>query len=158
MFMNEQRPVDEPVETSQNPEQQLLLLVHASPSVVQPEPSVVHTCVEVEQSLSQQLTFAVHAPFACTQLPPVAQTPPEQKSEQQSTARVHAAPGALHSLVSMQRKTPPGSCSHNPEQQVGELFGVHTSPTRRHWLAASSHLPATQLSVQQSVLTLQVWW
>src|SRR5437763_7333046 len=58
----------------------------------------------------------------------------------------------------MQRKTPPGSFWHSPEQQAGEVLGVHRSPMRRQELAASSHLPPTQLSLQQSVLTLQVWW
>jgi hypothetical protein len=58
----------------------------------------------------------------------------------------------------MQRETPPGSVMHKPEQQPGEVDGEHRSPTRRHELGGSSHLPATQLSVQQSVLTLQVWW
>jgi hypothetical protein len=45
---------------------------------------------------------------------------------------------------------------HAPEQHCGELLGVHRSPTGRQALAASWHLPATQLSEQQSVLTLQV--
>ncbi|MDB4967383.1 MAG: hypothetical protein JWN44_3072 [Myxococcales bacterium] len=58
----------------------------------------------------------------------------------------------------MQRKTPAGSFSHNEEQQAGELDGVQTVPTRRQALAACSHLPPTQLAVQQSVLALQVWW
>ena len=58
----------------------------------------------------------------------------------------------------MQRLTPAGSFSQRPEQQVGELDGEQVSPTSRQELAAGSHLPATQLSVQQSVLTLQVWW
>jgi hypothetical protein len=64
----------------------------------------------------------------------------------------------LHSLVSMQRRTPPGSRSHRPEQQPGEVDDEQRSPGNRHALGGSSHLPATQLSVQQSVLTLQVWW
>jgi hypothetical protein len=38
------------------------------------------------------------------------------------------------------------------------VAGAHVSPTRRHELGGISHLPATQLSVQQSVLVLQVWW
>jgi hypothetical protein len=155
-FMNAHLPVDWPVAISQKPEQQLLLLVQASPSVVQPVPCVVH--LVPTQLLSQQLAFVAQVPLACTQLPPVAHTPPEQKSLQQSAARVHAWPGALHSLASMQRMTPPGSCSHRPEQQPGELAGAHTSPTGRHDVAATSHLPLTQLSLQQSVFCAQVWW
>ena len=58
----------------------------------------------------------------------------------------------------MQRMMPPGSFSHRPEQQPGDDDGEQVSPGRRHALGGSSHLPATQLSVQQSVLTLQVWW
>jgi hypothetical protein len=69
---------------------------------------------------------------------------------------VHDAPGTLHSLVAMQRKTPPGSFSHKVEQQAGDDDGVQVLPTRRQALAATSHLPPTQLSVQQSLLTLQV--
>ncbi len=99
-FMNEQRPVDEPVGISQKPEQQLLSLVHTSPSVVQPVPRVVH--VVPTQLSSQQLTLLVQLPPACVQLP-TAQTPPEQKSVQQSAAWAQLAPGALHSLTSMQR-------------------------------------------------------
>jgi hypothetical protein len=157
--MNAHLPLAWPLGISQKPEQQLLLLPQVSPSVVQPVPRVVHLVlpgVPVQLS-SQQSTLAVHAALACPQLP-AAQTPPTQSSEQQSAACVQLAPGTLHSLGSMQRKTPPGSCSHSPEQQAGELDGVHVSPTRRQELAASSHLPMTQLSVQQSVLTLQVWW
>ena len=56
----------------------------------------------------------------------------------------------------MQRVAPPGSRSHSPVQQPGDDAGEQLSPTRRHALAASSHLPATQLSVQQSVFWLHV--
>jgi hypothetical protein len=101
--MNEQRPVPPPAGSSQKPEQQLLSLVQASPSVVQPVPRVVHTCVAVGQLSSQQSLLAVQAPVACTQLPEDWQTPPTQSSEQQSAAWAQLAPGALHSLVSMQR-------------------------------------------------------
>jgi hypothetical protein len=156
--MNAQRPMPPPAGTSQKPEQQLLLPVQASPSVVQPVPRVVHVCVADGQLSSQQSALVVHEPLACVQLPVEAQTPPAQLSEQQSAAWLQAAPGALHSLVSMQRRVPPGSFSHRPEQQPGDDDGEQTSPGRRHELAASSHLPATQLSVQQSVFWLQVWW
>jgi hypothetical protein len=154
--MKAQRPVPLPVGISQKPEQQLLLLVHDSPSVVQPEPSVVQCCVPAGQLSSQQSALVVHVALACAQLPVDAQTPPTQASEQQSAAWAQVAPGALHSLVAMQRKTPAGSVSHRPEQQAGDDDGVHVSPTRRHELGASSHLPPTQLSVQQSVLTPQL--
>jgi hypothetical protein len=84
--MNEQRPVPPPAGSSQKPEQQLLLLVQASPSVEQPVPRVVQTCVAVGQLSSQQSALVVHAPLAWAQLPVDAQTPPEQLSEQQSAA------------------------------------------------------------------------
>ena len=155
-FMNAHLPVDDPVGISQKAEQQLLSLVHASPSVVQPVPRVTH--LPDTQLSSQQSALTLHVPPACVQLPVAEQTPPTHASEQQSAACAQAAPGALHSLTSMQRSTPPGSCSHSPVQQLGEVDGEQVSPTSRHEVAASSHLPATQLSVQQSVLTLQVWW
>jgi len=155
-FMNAHLPA--PPDISQKPEQQLVLPLHDSPSVVQPVPRVVQTCVADGQLSSQQSALALHAAPACAQLPVAAQVPPTQLSEQQSAACVHEAPGALHSLVAMQRKTPPGSFSHSVEQQAGDADGVQVSPTRRQALAAMSHLPATQLSVQQSLLTLQVWW
>lgn len=155
-FMNAQRPVPEPFGISQKPEQQLLLLVQVSPSVVQPVPRVVQTCVPDGQLSSQQSALAVQPAPDFAQLPVDEQTPPTQLSEQQSAAWVQDLPGALHSLVAMQRLTPAGSFSHRPEQQAGDDDGVHRSPGNRHELGASSHLPATQLSVQQSVLTLQV--
>jgi hypothetical protein len=153
--MKEQRPVD-----SQNPEQQPELLVQASPSVLQPLPRVTQVPPPPggEQLSLQHCALVVQLPPACVQLPVVEQRPPTQLSEQQSAACAQAAPGGLHSLVSMQRKTPPGSFSHNPEQHAGELLGVHRSPTSLQALAGCSHLPLTQLSEQQSVLTLQVWW
>jgi hypothetical protein len=154
--MNAQRPVPPPAGSSQKPEQQLLALVHASPSVVQPVPRVVQTCVAVGQSSSQQSALAVQLPPACAQLPVAEQTPPMQASEQQSAACAQAAPGALHSLTAMQRVVPPGSRSHSPVQQPGDDAGEQLSPTSRHALAASSHLPATQLSVQQSLFCAQV--
>ena len=157
-FMNEQRPVPPPAGSSQKPEQQLLLVVQASPSVVQPVPRVVHRGVAPVQLSSQQSAFVVQLPFACVQLPADAHSPPTQLSEQQSAAWAQALPGALHSLTAMQRETPPGSFSHRPVQQPGELAAEQRSPVKRQALAGSSHLPATQLSVQQSVLVAQVWW
>ena len=155
-FMNAHLPLPEPLGTSQKPEQQLLLPVHASPSVVQPVPRVVH--VPVAQLSSQQSALTLQLAPACAQLPVDEQKPATQLSVQQSAACKQATPGALHSLVAMQRKTPPGSFSHSVEQQAGDDDGVQVSPVRRHALGAMSHLPATQLSVQQSLLTLQVWW
>ena len=158
--MNAHLPLAWPLGISQKPEQQLLLVPQVSPSVVQPVPRVVHLVLPgaPAQLSSQQSLLTLHDALACAQLPADEQTPPTQSSEQQSAACVQLWPGTLHSLVCMQRNTPAGSCSHSPEQQAGEVAGVHKSPTRRHELAASSHLPMTQLSVQQSVLRLQVWW
>jgi hypothetical protein len=153
-----QRPPLPPLGISQKPLQQLLLLLQASPSVVQPLPCVVQVRVEDEQLLSQHCMLEVQLPPACVHCPAVEQRPLAQSSEQQSTARVQLAPGALHSLISMQRLTPAASFSHRPEQQAGEAPGVHTSPRSKHELAAMSHLPPTQLSEQQSVLTAQVSW
>jgi hypothetical protein len=155
-FMKAHLPV--PPDVSQKPEQQLVLPLHASPSVVQPVPRVVQTCVADGQLSSQQSALTVQAAPACLQLPVAEHWPATQLSEQQSAACVHEAPGTLHSLVTMQREAPPGSCSHSDEQQAGDADGVQVSPTRRQALAAMSHLPATQLSVQQSLLTAQVWW
>ena len=156
--MNAQRPVPPPAGSSQKLEQQLLSLVQASPSVVQPVPRVVQCDVAAAQLSSQQSAFVAQPALACAQEPVAAQAPLTQLSEQQSAAWAHDAPGALHSLTAMQRATPPGSFSHSPEQQPGEVAAEHRSPTRRQALAGSSHLPATQLSVQQSVFWLQVWW
>jgi len=75
-FMNEHLPVDCPYAISQKPEQQLLLLVHDSPSVVQPVPRVTH--LPLTQLSLQQSALTEQLPLACTQLPLVAQEPPLQ--------------------------------------------------------------------------------
>lgn len=158
-FMNAQRPVAWPLGISQKPEQQLLLLPHDSPSVVQPEPRVVQMPGGPPTQLSsQQAELPLQALPDWAQLPDAEQTPATHDSEQQSAAWTQLWPGGLHSPVCMQRKTPAGSLSHKDEQQAGELDGVHRSPTRRQALAACSHLPPTQLALQQSVLALQLWW
>jgi hypothetical protein len=126
--------------------------------VVQPVPRVVQCPGAPAQLSSQQSALVVQVALACAQLPVGAQVPPTQLSEQQSAAWVQLLPGALHSLTAMQRATPPGSFSHRPLQQPGEVDAEQRSPTSRQALAGSSHLPATQLSVQQSVLVPQLWW
>jgi hypothetical protein len=75
-----------PPDVSQKPEQQLVLPLHDSPSVVQPVPRVVQTCVADGQLSSQQSALTVHAAFACAQLPVAAHVPATQLSEQQSAA------------------------------------------------------------------------
>ena len=81
-FMNEHLPVPEPLGISQKPEQQLLLPVHESPSVVQPVPRVVH--FPDAQLSSQQSALTLQAAPACAQLPVDEQKPATQLSVQQS--------------------------------------------------------------------------
>src|SRR5256885_4024264 len=158
-FMSAQRPVAWPFGISQKPEQQLLLVPQLSPSVVQPEPRVVHTPGGPPTQLSsQQAALAAQPAPAWAQLPLDEQTPPTQESEQQSAAWLHDWPGGLHSPACMQRNTPAGSFSHSDEQHAGDVAGLHRSPTSRQALAWSWHLPPTQLPLQQSVLVPQLWW
>src|SRR5262249_31012815 len=101
------RPAGWPEGISQKPEQQLLLLVQLSPSVVQPVPSVVQVPLVaplgMTQWLSQHSMLARQLPVALTHVLVVEQVPPTHDNEQQSAACVQAAPKDLHSPTSMQR-------------------------------------------------------
>jgi hypothetical protein len=66
------------------------------------------------------------------------------------------APVAVHCCGPLQRLLPSTSWSQWPEQQFASA--VQVSPVRTQVPAWTSHLPFTQLSVQQSVLRVHVWW
>jgi hypothetical protein len=69
---------------------------------------------------------------------------------------VQLPPVALHCCGPLQRLLPSTSWSQWFEQQ--SVSAEQVSPVRTHDPAGTSHLPFTQLSVQQSVLRVQVWW
>jgi hypothetical protein len=108
------------------------------------------------QLLSQHCGFDEHAPAFAVHVGDAAHAPPTHASEQQSAARAHALPIALHSPGDAQRLMPSTSAAQSALQQ--SLFTEQVSPTSLHADAGTSHLPSTQLSEQQSVLTAHVWW
>jgi hypothetical protein len=129
--------------------------VHSSPSVPQ-LPCVVSVQTLATQLLSQHCGLDVHALVAGEQVGDAAHTPLAQASEQQSAARAQPWPIALHSPGEAQRLTPSTSRAQSALQQ--SPFTEQVSPTRRQAEAGTSHLPPTQLSEQQSVLTPHGWW
>jgi len=137
------------------PEQHCEFAEQISPSVPQlPLTVLVHLLPT--QLLLQHCAFDVHASVATVQVGEAAHEPLTHASEQQSAARVQPLPTALHSPGDAQRLTPSTSCAQRALQQsaLTEQF----SPTSLHADAGTSHLPATQLSEQQSVLTAHGWW
>lgn len=138
-----------------SPEQHVLLPEHVSPSVLQPLPRSVHTC-EAGQLLSQQSAAVTHEPPAGLHVGEAAHWPLTHASEQQSAARAQPWPTALHSPGEAQRLTPSTSSAQRALQQ--SALAAQFSPTSLHAETGTSHLPATQLSEQQSVLTAHGWW
>jgi hypothetical protein len=136
-----------------SPEQQLLLPVQTSPSVPQLPFGAVAAHLPPTQWLLQQSLLTLHACRFSAHAGALAHTPPTQASEQQSAAALHVLPAARHSPGVAQRLTPSIMSEHWLEQHA--LFELQVSPTSAHADAGWSHLPATQLSEQQSVLSAQ---
>jgi hypothetical protein len=69
---------------------------------------------------------------------------------------VQLLPTERHSAVPLQRFTPSTSTSQCCEQQ--SLFCAQVLLSKRQLPAGTWHTPPTQLSEQQSVLTVHGWW
>ncbi len=75
---------------------------------------------------------------------------------QQLAAAAHVAPSDSHWFGPEQRVSPSTSTSQCPEQHWA--FCVQRSLVSLHEDAGTEQTPFTQLSEQQSVLLLQLWW
>jgi hypothetical protein len=147
---NEQRP------PRQSPEQQLPLLEHTSPRLVHDPPRPAQD--PFTHSLLQQAVLDVHERPAAVHVDAVEHllVAGSQKSEQHSLDSPHVAPAALHWFGPLQRFTPSTSTSQWLSQQSPSC--VQVSPVGLHDVAGTSQRPFTQLSEQQSVSFVQLWW
>lgn len=117
--------------------------------------SIAHV-LSAPQIPEQHSALPLQAPLFRTQIL-FAQTPPKQPSEQQSCARAHGTPLALHASVHLMTPAFPVTGSHRPLQH--DALAVQSASGTRHAPAAvppspvaggATHLPPLHVPAQQS--------
>jgi hypothetical protein len=132
------------------------------PDELQASPSSVHELAPEQtpetHALPQHCALDVHETPFDLQWPALEHAPlvASQYSEQHELAALQLVPSDLHWLVTEQRFLPSTSTSQCPEQHSASA--AQASLPSLHDEAGTEQIPLTQLSEQQSVFLLQLWW